>query len=98
MAPWATARRGWWRTALRAQGNASEARELYAKASAVRERLAKSDPNNVGWQYDLTYSYIRGGELLREQGNVAEALVAQRAALAIRERSARNDPSNAGWQ
>ena len=35
---------------------------------AIRERLAKSDPANAGWQRDLSVSYERIGDALVAKG------------------------------
>ena len=34
------------------------------------ERLAKADPNNAGWQRDLSVFYNKVGEVLEAQGNL----------------------------
>jgi len=62
------------------------------------ERLAKADPNNAGWQRELTVSYNKVGDVLVAQGNLTEALKSFRDGLAIVERLAQADPNNAGWQ
>ena len=36
-----------------AQGNLAEALTSYRKGLAIIERLAKADPDNIGWQRDL---------------------------------------------
>ena len=64
---------------------------------AIRERLAKSDPDNAGWQRDLSVSYERIGNVIA-QGNQPEALQFYREGLAIRKRLAKSDPGNSGWQ
>ncbi len=69
-----------------------------AAARSIAERLAKSDPDNAGWQRDLSVSFDRLGDVLVAQGNLPEALRAFPDGLAIRERLARSDPDNAGWQ
>jgi hypothetical protein len=37
---------------------------------AIRERLTASDRSNTRWQYDLSVSYLRIGEVLIRQGNL----------------------------
>ena len=64
----------------------------------MRDRLAKADPGNAGWQRDLSVSYDKVGDVLVAQGNLAEALKSYRDGLAIAERLAKADPGNAGWQ
>ena len=41
---------------LVAQGNLPEALKSYRDGLAIRERLAKADPGNAGWQRDLSVS------------------------------------------
>jgi len=65
---------------------------------AIRERLAKSDPANAGWQRDLSLSYDEVGDVQVAQRSLSEALQFYRDGLAIRERLAKSDPDNAGWQ
>ena len=69
-----------------------------ATASPSRERLAKSDPGNAGWQRDLSVSYDKVGDVQVAQGDLAGALKSYRDSLAITERLAKSDPGNAGWQ
>ena len=57
------------------------------------ERLAQADPNNAGWQRDLSVSYDSIGDVQVTQGNLPEALKSFRASLAIRERLAQADPN-----
>lgn len=64
----------------------------------MRDRLAKSDPGNAGWQRDLSVSHNRIGDVLVAQGNLPAALDSYKAALAIADRLAKADPGNAGWQ
>ena len=45
---------------------------------AIRDRLAKADPNNAGWQRDLSVSYDKVGDVLVAQGNLPEALKASK--------------------
>ena len=58
------------------------------------ERLAKSDPSNAGWQYDLAVSYDLIGGLESKNNQLGEAANSYRAGLAIAERLAKSDPSN----
>jgi tetratricopeptide (TPR) repeat protein len=81
-----------------ADGNLPEALKSFRDSLAIRERLAKADPNNAGWQRDLSVSYNKVGDVLVAQGNLPEALKSFRYSLAIRERLAKADPTNAGWQ
>src|SRR4051794_19660638 len=70
----------------------------WCQAERRRERLAKSDPGNAGWQRDLSVSYEKIGDVQVAQGDLASALQSYRASLRIRERLAKSDPGNAGWQ
>jgi tetratricopeptide (TPR) repeat protein len=65
---------------------------------AIRERLAKSDPNNAGWQRDLTVSHNEIGDVLVAQGDLPGALESYRASMEIAQRLAKSDPNNAVWQ
>ncbi len=41
---------------LRSQGNLQVALESFRASLAIRERLAKPEPGNGGWQHDLSAS------------------------------------------
>jgi hypothetical protein len=41
---------------LVAQGNLPEALKSFRDGLAIRDRLAKADPGNAGWQFDLVIS------------------------------------------
>ena len=69
----------------------------YRDDLTIAERLAQSDPGNVGWQHDLSVSYSKVGDLLVAQGDLAGALKSYRDSLAIRERLAQSNPRNADW-
>ncbi|MBV9491714.1 MAG: tetratricopeptide repeat protein, partial [Verrucomicrobia bacterium] len=83
---------------LAAQGDLAGALQNYRQALAIREKLARQDPANAGWQRDLSVSYNKVGDVLRDQGDLAGALQNCRQALAIAEKLARQGPSNAQWQ
>src|SRR5262245_36590004 len=51
-----------------------EALAAYKAALAIRDRLAKADPGNAGWQFDLGISHERIGAVLQAQGNLPGAL------------------------
>ena len=85
-------------TSWRTQGNLPEALKSFRDGLAIRDRLARADPGNVGWQRGLSVSYDCVGDVLVAQGNLPEALKSFRDGLAIRDRLARSDPGNAGWQ
>ena len=44
---------------LVAQGNLPEALKSYQGSLAIADRLAKADPNNAGWQRDLSVCTTR---------------------------------------
>ena len=81
-----------------AQGDLAGALKPYRDSLAIRDRLAKSDPGNAGWQRDLSVSYERVGDVEVAQGDLAGALTSYRDSLAIFDRLAKSDPGNAGWQ
>ena len=74
------------------QGNLTAALESYQASLAIRERLARADPGNAGWQRDLSVSHEKIGDVLRAQGNLTAALESYQASLAIAERLARRRP------
>ena len=81
-----------------AQGDLAGALKSYNDSLAIRDRLAKSDPGNAGWQRDLSVSYERAGDVQVAQGDLAGALKSYNDSLAIFDRLAKSDPGNAGWQ
>jgi len=83
---------------LRAQGNLPAALDSYKASLAIRDRLAKADPGNAGWQRALFVSHNKIGDVLRAQGNLPAALDSYKASLAIADRLAKADPGNASWQ
>lgn len=48
--------------------------EMYQYGRAVADRLVKADPENAGWQRDLSISHIKIGDVLTTQGDLTEAL------------------------
>ena len=96
---------------LRAQGNLRDALAAHQASLAIRERLAKADPENLEWQRDLAGAQDKIGDVFRAQGNLRDALGAYQASLAITKRLAKfpNEkpfteavfeawPTKAGWQ
>jgi hypothetical protein len=47
---------------LVAQGNLPEALKSFRDGLAIRDRLAKADPGNAGWQRDLIVSCVKLAE------------------------------------
>src|SRR6516225_5578856 len=82
---------------LQAQGNLPDALNAYRDALTIRERLAKTDPGNTGWQSDLASSYNLVGSVLQAQGKLAEALKAYRDGHTIRERLAKTEVTSRSW-
>ena len=83
---------------LEARDDLDGALAAYQASLDIRERLARADPTNAGWQRDLSVSNNRIGDVLQARGDLDGALAAYQASLDIRERLARADPTNAGWQ
>ena len=54
-----------------AQGDLAGALKSYRDSLAIRDRLAKSDPGNAGWQRDLSVSYDKIGDVQVAQGDLA---------------------------
>ena len=81
-----------------AQGRLDAALESFQASLAIRERLAEADPNNAGWQRDLSVSWNKLGGLRKGQGDLAGALEAYEQDLAIARNLGKADPGNASWQ
>ena len=81
-----------------AQGDLEDARQKYADALEVSQRLAESDPGNAGWQRDLSVSLEKLGDLAVAQGDLEDARQKYADALEVSQRLAESDPSNAQWQ
>ena len=81
-----------------ALGQGEDARQAFAKALAIRERLAKAEPDRADYQRDLSVSYERMGDLFRALGQGEDARQAFAKALAIRERLAKAEPDRADYQ
>ena len=70
----------------------SLARSRYRDARAIRERLAKSDPGNARWQYDLGISNEKIGSVLMAQGDLVGALKSYQVKRDIISRLVKSDP------
>ena len=81
-----------------AQGDLENARQKYADALEVRQRLAESDTGNAGWQRDLSVSLEKLGNLAVAQGDLENARQKYAGALEVSQRLAESDTGNAGWQ
>jgi len=58
---------------LVAQGHLAEALKSYQDSLAIRDRLAKADPGNAGWQRDPAISHDRVGQILVQPGEATLA-------------------------
>jgi tetratricopeptide (TPR) repeat protein len=83
---------------LVAQGNLPEALKTFRDGLAIRDRLAKSDPGNAGWQRDLYSALWYVADVENRQGDLTAALPKLTAGRDIMERLAKSDPGNAEWQ
>jgi hypothetical protein len=78
-----------------AQGDLAAALTSYQASLAIRDRLAKADPGNAGWQRDLALSYGRVALIAAGQGDRPGALSAYRQGREIIARLSRQSPDNA---
>ena len=83
---------------LRAQRDFSGALKSYCDGVGIREKLAKQDPGNAGWQYGLSAIYNNVGYVQNAQGDFSGAIKSFRKSLEIIEKLAKQDPRNAFWQ
>src|SRR5439155_13124522 len=81
-----------------AQGDLSGALKSHRASLAIREKLAKQDPGNAGWQRDLAIAHFGVGIVLQKQGKLPEALQEYEAYRDVMLGLAKQDPSNGGWQ
>ena len=56
---------------LQCQFAARHLKSAYQASLDIRERLARADPSNAGWQRDLFVSYYKLGEIARKTGKPA---------------------------
>jgi tetratricopeptide (TPR) repeat protein len=80
------------------RGDLNGAEVEFGTGRDFAEKLAAQDPNNTGWQRDLTVSSIKIGDVQRARGKLDAALKAYEDGLDIREKLAAQDPSNTDWQ
>ena len=83
---------------LAERGDLSAAFKRYSEGLATADGLAKSDPGNAAWQFDLSLSLEKIGDVQLSQGNLPAALGSYTDSLAIRDRLAKSDPGNTEWQ
>jgi hypothetical protein len=82
------------RDVLVAQGNLPEALKSFRDALAIRDRLAKADPGDSGWQRDLSVSHAKLASVFTKTGEKAKAIDALRQGRAIMERLIKLSPDN----
>ena len=71
---------------------------IYQDALNITEHLASRDPENAGWQRDLSVCHEKMGDIAVAQGNLAQAETSYQAGLEIRKHLASRNPDNADWQ
>ena len=76
-----------------AQDDLAGALKSYRDSLAIFDRLAKSDPGNADWQYNLGVSNERIGDVQVAQGDLAGALKSYRAKFEIIDRLAKSIPA-----
>jgi hypothetical protein len=59
--------------ALAAEGDLPAALAKYRASLQIKDRLAKSDPQNAAWQNDLAFTYAKLADAFSRQGQVEEA-------------------------
>ena len=80
------------------QADLAGALASYRGAVAILERLAKSDPSNVGWQSNLVENYAKLADVYRESNDPNDALAALERGQGIMTRLVKLSPENAGWK
>ena len=81
-----------------AGGDLPAARTAHTAALTIAQKLADTDPTNTGWQYDLSASHGKLGDLAVAAGDLPAARTAYTAALTIAQKLADADPTNTEWQ
>jgi tetratricopeptide (TPR) repeat protein len=81
-----------------ARGDLSKAKSSYLQAHAITDRLAKSDPGDARWHFDLGSSNERIGNIQKAQGDLAAALNSYEVKRSLISRLAKADPGNVLWQ
>jgi tetratricopeptide (TPR) repeat protein len=81
------------------QGNLPAALKYFRASQAIFDRMAKTDPNNVGrWQSDFALSQQKIGDVLVAQGYLMEGIDHYSSARNIWFRLAKIEPANATLQ
>ena len=81
-----------------AQGELADALTSYRDSLAIRERLATSNPGNVGWQLDLAGNYGKLGLLYGRTDDHDNALAVFQKGQAIMDKLIALRPDNDGWK
>jgi hypothetical protein len=81
-----------------AQGDLTAALQSYSDSRAIRERLAKADPGNAGWQRDLSVSYAKLADAYRKSDHPAKACDALTAGRVIVAKLVEEHPDWAQWK
>jgi tetratricopeptide (TPR) repeat protein len=85
-------------TTLKTLGDTAGALDAARKEAAIFEALQRSEPANADYQYNLSVSDTRIGDVELDQGHLGQALDSYRVGLAIEEPLAKLNPSNAVLQ
>ncbi len=81
-----------------AQGDLAGALTSYRDSLAIRDRLAKSDPGNAGWQRDLAISFSKLASVYLAQNDDARGREAREGGRAIMVKLVALSPDNATWK
>ncbi len=79
-------------------GNYADALKSFNDGLAIIEVLAKGEPDNPGWQQDLSFSHHCIGGVQKAQGDLQAAVASYQEVFAIQQRLARSNPANTEWQ
>jgi tetratricopeptide (TPR) repeat protein len=79
-------------------GETDSALTAAQQAQDILKVLVQQQPNNGNFEYQLSVSYSRGGDVLFERGELTQALQAYTSSLTIDERLAEAEPANSERQ
>jgi eukaryotic-like serine/threonine-protein kinase len=82
----------------KAQADLGAARQAAQRFFDIMTEIAKTDPGNSEWQYELSLSANRVGDVLMLGSDFAGARDAFNQSLAIRQALAAKDPGNPAWK
>ena len=83
---------------LKAQGNLADTLKAYRDSLAIRERLAKGDPGNAGWQRDLAVSHSKLADVYGKQEEGSKARQELEKGREIMVRMTKLAPDQAQWK